>query len=428
MNKRALMLSLFLLLCFVIQPFEPSTVHAEGLDIFVSADGTGTDCTQAAPCQPSQGLVNATDGDTIYFAEGTYTSSTTDPILTVTKGVALVGGWDGAPTGVLVIDPDDYEAEFDGGGSRGLFRINSPSDVYDVSISGFVLRYGRTQFGGAIEVLDGKTIIENNGIKENYASSYGGGVYALAQDELVIRNNLFFSNTAKFGGGGVHLNRPSESEAAVIENNIFLANATENDGYGGAIDVSRSAAIINANRIANTENTSSTIMVSSGALVHITNNFIYWDTYASGNAVAVEIWYDTGEEAQVINNTIVNAHLGINDVLKGKANITNNIFYNCWKSINLVTGSNFVGTNNLFYNNTSDPLLLSNPVTGLDPLFVNAASQNYHIQKDSPAVDAGAVVTLDHDFDGDARPIGDGYDIGADEWNIFQNYLPLILR
>ena len=92
------------------------------------------------------------------------------------------------------------------------------------------------------------------------------------------------------------------------------------------------------------------------------------------------------------------------------------------------TDSNFVGTNNLFYNNTSDPLLLTNPVTLQDPLFVNAASQNYHIQKDSPAVDAGAVVPLDHDFDGDPRPIGDGYDIGADEWNIFQNYLPLILR
>ena len=135
------------------------------------------------------------------------------------------------------------------------------------------------------------------------------------------------------------------------------------------------------------------------------------------------------EETQIINNTIVNAHVGINDVLKGKANITNNIFYNCWKSINLVTGSNFVGTNNLFYNNTSDPLLLTNPVTLQDPLFVNAASQNYHIQKDSPAVDAGAVVAVDYDYDGDARPIGEGYDIGADECRGgFQNYLPLILR
>ena len=329
MNKRAFMLSLFLLLCFVIQPFEPSTVHAEGLDIFVSADGTGTDCTQAAPCQPSQGLVNATDGDTIYFAEGTYTSSTTDPILTVTKGVALVGGWDGAPTGVLVIDPDDYEAEFDGGGSRGLFRINSPSDVYDVSISGFVLRYGRTQFGGAIEVLDGTTIIENNAIEENYANSFGGGVYVTAQDGLVVRNNLFFSNTAQHGGGGLHLNRLSNPEAAVIENNIFLANATDSGGYGGAIDVSRSAAIINANRISNTSNSSSAILVTSAELVQITNNFIAWDTYAYANGAAINIYYEDGEETQVINNTIVNARTGIDDTLTAKANITNNIFYNC---------------------------------------------------------------------------------------------------
>jgi hypothetical protein len=342
--------------------------------------------------------------------------------------VALIGGWNGAPTGDVVIDPDEYETEFDGSGDRGLLSINSPSSADVVSISGFVLRRGCSEFGGAIEVLDGTTIIENNAIEENYANSFGGGVHVTAQDGLVVRNNLFFSNTAQYGGGGLFLERNNQPETAVIEDNIFLANATYPGGYGGAIRLSSSAAIINANRISNTSNSSSSIEVTSEELVQITNNFIYWDTYASGNAVAVEIWYDTGEETQVINNTIVNAHLGINDVLKGKANITNNIFYNCWKSIDFATESNFVGTNNLFYNNTSDPLLLSNPVTGLDPLFVNAASQNYHIQKDSPAVDAGAVVTLDHDFDGDARPIGDGYDIGADEWNIFQNYLPLILR
>ncbi|MBG0770578.1 MAG: hypothetical protein H0S82_02665, partial [Anaerolineaceae bacterium] len=50
-----------------------------------------------------------------------------------------------------------------------------------------------------------------------------------------------------------------------------------------------------------------------------------------------------------------------------------------------------------------------------DPGFVDAASDNYHINSDSPAVDAGTSVALSEDYDGDSRPLGGGYDIGADE-------------
>jgi len=428
MNKKILTLCLFLLVCVVFQPFELLAVHADGEKIFVSADGTGTACTQSAPCLPIQGLANATDGDTIYFRAGIYTG-TSNPILTVTKGVALVGGWDGAPTGNVMLDPDEYETEFDGEGERGLLKIDSPSDVYDVSISGFVLRYGFSDYGGAIDVKNGKTIIENNAIKENHSNNYGGGIHVTAQDGLVVRNNLLFDNYTNYGGGGIHINRSFEPEAAVIENNTFLANRTGASGYGGAIDVSRSAAIINANRISNTRYASSAILVTTDELVQITNNFIDWDIYDYANGDAINIWYVEGETTLVVNNTIVNAKIGIKDTSTASASITNNIFYGCWKSIDSVTGSNFTGTNNLFYNNQNDPLFLSNPVTLVNPLFVDEDKFDYHIQKDSPAVDAGAVVTLDSDFDGDPRPVGDGYDIGADEvLSDYLNYIPLITR
>lgn len=51
-----------------------------------------------------------------------------------------------------------------------------------------------------------------------------------------------------------------------------------------------------------------------------------------------------------------------------------------------------------------------------DPLFVNAAGADFHLQAGSPAIDAGSAVSAPAtDFDGVARPQGAGFDIGAFE-------------
>lgn len=52
----------------------------------------------------------------------------------------------------------------------------------------------------------------------------------------------------------------------------------------------------------------------------------------------------------------------------------------------------------------------------MDPLFANAAQNNFHLMPNSPAKDAAdPAATLTDDFDGDFRPQGDRRDIGADE-------------
>jgi hypothetical protein len=63
-----------------------------------------------------------------------------------------------------------------------------------------------------------------------------------------------------------------------------------------------------------------------------------------------------------------------------------------------------------------------------DPRFVDPAGSNFHLRGDSPAIDQGSSLDApDDDLDGNARPAGAGYDIGADEYVAPTHwaYLPL---
>ncbi|MCD4697955.1 MAG: T9SS type A sorting domain-containing protein, partial [Bacteroidales bacterium] len=52
-----------------------------------------------------------------------------------------------------------------------------------------------------------------------------------------------------------------------------------------------------------------------------------------------------------------------------------------------------------------------------DPLFVNLSENDFHLTENSPCIDAGDSINApDFDFDGNPRPQGAGYDIGAYEY------------
>jgi uncharacterized membrane protein len=111
--------------------------------------------------------------------------------------------------------------------------------------------------------------------------------------------------------------------------------------------------------------------------------------------------------------------------------VTGNFFFNTIANNN-ADGANFeIGGsihNSIFYNNSGDEISggsgHSFNLIDANPLFVNAGAGNFHIGAASPALDAAnPAATLDHDFDGAARPAGNGFDAGADEANEYPAFL-----
>jgi len=138
--------------------------------------------------------------------------------------------------------------------------------------------------------------------------------------------------------------------------------------------------------------------------------------FAHGGAWGLCVHQITGVEAY--HNTfydIAYHGAGFRDGATGI--VRNNIFMNVESSYWAADGGQVTGDGNLMMGSSGPDPVGAHDLVDVDPLFVNAAGNDFHLTAGSPAIDRGEArpdVAADHD--GVARPQGAGWDIGAYEF------------
>ncbi|MCJ7695696.1 MAG: right-handed parallel beta-helix repeat-containing protein [Anaerolineaceae bacterium] len=410
---------LTLILCVTQTGIEKVQAERGLTNHFVSPTGSGTTCTQAAPCTFTTAFSNAGSNDTVYFAAGTYTSSSTEVIL-LNKSLNLIGGWNGN-TGVVVADPKSYVSVIDGGYSRRCMVVTGASLV--ARVMGFTFINGYDVFIGAgISLESGSVTFINNLIKENHAGSAGGGMFITSAQNVTIMKNTFDNNSAYNSAGAIH--GGFETNLTVMDNLFFENHAMS----GSAIHVDRGTINLYRNFFDHNLGGATVDLYGSSLAFEFINNIVAnsMDSEEINAAIGLNVYENNLLTIYVYHNTFSNLSTGIT-CSWGQPTlvVSNNIFSFSDTSISC-TSPFLSGSNNLFYSNMSDLSPLAAPVLG-DPQFKDPENGDFHISSTSAALDAGANLAVDTDFEGHHRPTGLGYDIGADE-RCFPAYMPILFK
>lgn len=223
---------------------------------FVKAGASGSACTQAAPCGSLQEAVDlAKDGDTVYVTGGSYRGGGA-AVVSISKGITLAGGWDGEPSGDVVVDPTLYFTVIDGEGERrgiyvGGFGSSFPKPwvtlkgitVVSGSASGLggAVSPAGADAGGGIYAIGANLVVDRCVVEGSRAGSTrdgaGGGLYA-ANTDLVVRDSAFRRNTASAAGrgygGGIAVSGGTTVRLSRLQVEENVASATS-QGIGGGV-------------------------------------------------------------------------------------------------------------------------------------------------------------------------------------------------
>jgi hypothetical protein len=400
--------------------------HAPAEELHVCLEGPPT-CAYNSVRQAVEG---ATGGDVIKVAAGTYTG--TKALLNINKTITIQGGYTTADW--ITPDPQANPTTLDAQGFDRVINVTAGQPT----IEGLRITGGDvSDYGGGVSVVGASITLKNNRVFGNTAPQ-GGGVYLRASDGAILSGNAIVSNAAGYGGG-LLLNRASatmsdntisantaitrggglllfESDDVTVSDNAITANMAEN---GGGVYLDHSNAAVSGNDLrTNTASQGGGLYLDHSDTTFFNNIVADNDVTGAGGGL-----YVVGSSPRLWHNTIARngGNEGVYVTGSSGVELVNTILSTHTVGINVAGGSNASLDATLWYANTEN----WDGAGGIDagtrnfsgnPDFGAPSEGDYHIGNLSAALDTGVGVGVGADIDGEQRPRGSGYDIGADEF------------
>lgn len=274
--------------------------------------------------------------------------------------------------------------------------------------------------GGGLYMSDcDYATVEENVVRDNKTSvgadAYGGGILMEFCNHAIVKGNTISGNVASVPtwgyGGGLYLNGGIDVtlQDNLISGNTAAANPSSSGWGGGLYLIWGGATITNTVIIHNQANTGGSGVYVAGSAPRLLHSTIA-ENGGAGGAVFVDIspWSDRHSHV-VMTNTIVATHTVGVTVTSGS---TATLHATLWQANDADWGG--AGTLTRDFDYTGDP---------------DFEADGYHLGPASAAIDKGVNAGVMMDIDGEARPRGAAFDLGADEFvGTWSAHLPLIMR
>ena len=362
--------------------------YAKGEGVPVGDNGSGVLCIQCSPTFRSCAIRNCFD----YYGGG-ISILTGDPAIeycTISNNSSVsTGGGVYCDRSCPNITNTTIESNTTEGLGGGIYcgEFSSPK-IVGSTIVGNSADIGGALYceGGGLMSYD-TLIISGSVISRNFANSDGGGLY-FRQSRAIVINNIISNNTTNGKGGAVYYD---EGGTGANNRNYYINNViSENSGnIGGGFYINQSE----VNFINNT--LSGNTAINEGGAIYFENTF-------QSKIFNTVLWNDMGTVGTEIYIVCDLSHMCTLHVAYSNVHPSNCVAEE-FASINWGSGI-IIGENPLF----SDSLL--------------------HLLSGSPCVDAGAesiyigiwdtiLYAPTTDLEGNPRPLGEGWDIGAYEYD-----------
>jgi parallel beta-helix repeat protein len=318
-----------------------------------------------------------------------------------------------------------------GGQGGGLYLYNTSgevaSSIFRANIAAGNTTGGNNGYGGGIYAYGYYGLaFQDNEISNNTANNgdtgegYGGGFYIWGSYYRLERNRITANRSGGSwgGGGGLYLYQLSNA----LLNANYIQNNTANGNGGGLYLYWASNTVLNGNYIQdNVANGSGGGFYISIGSPSLTNNIVAKNR--AGNYGAGGYIYSEYDQVSLIHTTLVGNTGGDGSAI----HVGGGWFGGSVVLTNTIIATHTVGIANEYTLVSLEATLWDNVETYIQGLVASTGAISitgqarfvddaYHIAANSDALDRGVDAGVGTDVDGDFRPSGDGFDIGADEY------------